>query len=416
MPKVRDTSSIENFLYTRARGGALRYYADFREFADVGGKKMALVPEGARLATSDRAVAIALATAQQAILQTARAAVAGATQSKRALLEVASEHLRQMAINEAATPAWIKQAQRHLEQACEFFGDQCDVATIRPMDVANYNAHLLTLKRRGRKLATGTIRQYLNSLSKLFKFAFSYGYRTDALNPVGALLYKPKIRRKKTLWYLPEEVWEMLEAIRAGVAVRADLALPSAVLYALVATYFYTGGRESEILGLTPSDLDFEGRTIRLVYNEHRRMKGDEGGPTERVVPMPSHLQEILREFMDGPHGPKGQLVFASPFVVGDRMITDFRKSLDRVPTPLRVASRDPKTGRIVPAKLRTRQMRHTFCTVRVQCTDGGRPISLWTVAQEMGHADIQMVQKVYTHLASKRVRGEEVDYRPGAR
>ena len=48
-------------IYHRQRGGATRWYADFRAFADVGGRREPLVPPGDTLATSDHEEAVRLA-------------------------------------------------------------------------------------------------------------------------------------------------------------------------------------------------------------------------------------------------------------------------------------------------------------------------------------------------------------------
>ena len=47
-------------IYWRERGGTRRAYADLRLYADVGGKREALVPDGKTQATDDPALAQAL--------------------------------------------------------------------------------------------------------------------------------------------------------------------------------------------------------------------------------------------------------------------------------------------------------------------------------------------------------------------
>jgi hypothetical protein len=48
-------------IYWRVRGGVRRAYGDFRDYADVGGKREPLIPEGEHFATTDLDVAIQLA-------------------------------------------------------------------------------------------------------------------------------------------------------------------------------------------------------------------------------------------------------------------------------------------------------------------------------------------------------------------
>lgn len=67
MPKVRVGGVIDARLYPRGRGGARRYYADFRDFPEVGRKQEALVPESGRWATTNVHEAREMATARLGI-------------------------------------------------------------------------------------------------------------------------------------------------------------------------------------------------------------------------------------------------------------------------------------------------------------------------------------------------------------
>ena len=55
---------------------------------------------------------------------------------------------------------------------------------------------------------------------------------------------------------------------------------------------------------------------------------------------------------------------------------------------------------------------RHTYATARLQTTDGGKQISLWTVAKELGHKTVARVEDTYGHPSHFRPRGEVVEYR----
>jgi integrase len=61
---------------------------------------------------------------------------------------------------------------------------------------------------------------------------------------------------------------------------------------------------------------------------------------------------------------------------------------------------------------LRSKMLRHTYCAARIQTTDNGKAISLYTVARELGHNKTKMVENVYAHLGQFRYRGESVEYR----
>ncbi len=62
----------------------------------------------------------------------------------------------------------------------------------------------------------------------------------------------------------------------------------------------------------------------------------------------------------------------------------------------------------------------HTYTAVRIQTLDHGAPISLFTVAAELGHTDTNLIRTTYGHLLTDRRRLEVVAYRgtetsPGA-
>jgi integrase len=50
-------------------------------------------------------------------------------------------------------------------------------------------------------------------------------------------------------------------------------------------------------------------------------------------------------------------------------------------------------------SEIRTKVFRHTYITARLQTLDRGAPVSLWTVAREVGHNGAAMIERVYGHL-----------------
>jgi integrase len=83
-------------------------------------------------------------------------------------------------------------------------------------------------------------------------------------------------------------------------------------------------------------------------------------------------------------------------------MLQDWRKLLDAVATRA-----GWKAGEI-----RSKRFRHTYCAARLQTLDGGAPVSVFTVARELGHSSTAMVEQVYSHLGTMRHRAEVVEYR----
>lgn len=146
--------------------------------------------------------------------------------------------------------------------------------------------------------------------------------------------------------------------------------------YELIATFLLTGGRESEVLGLEVEDVSFDRKTITFRPNQWRRLKT---ATSFRSVPLWPQLEEILRP-----------------------MVTDFRKLLDAV--AVRAGWR--------AGEIRSKMFRHTYCATRLQTLDAGVPVSVYTVAKELGHGGDAMVRRVYGHLGQVRHRAEVVECR----
>jgi len=158
-------------------------------------------------------------------------------------------------------------------------------------------------------------------------------------------------------------------------------------------------------------------------WHEGGRLK-TEGA--ERTIPLWPQRREILAEYLAGyrRHLP-GQVLFPSPHVEADRPLTDLRDLLDRVAVRcvFLVPVLDPKTqkqrrsaaGQLMwtGRRIRTRVFRQTYCTARLQTLDHGRPVSLYTVAQEFGHESEEMVRRVYARLGTVRHRAEAPEVRP---
>jgi len=444
MPKVRDGDSIDARLYTRKRGGDARYYSDFRDFTEVGGKQEALVPEGGRRATSTLAEARDLATARLQQLEALRALRPTGSAERRTLGAFAAHHLKQKAAAGRATVQWLGAAQEHLETARDFFGDARDLAMIQVQDVSAFVEFLSQQPNgRGGSLGGGTITQYLNSLSNLYRRAISESLVPMGANPVRAMLEMPLIERAKTPWLEVHDAAAILKAAREWEPSRDDLAIPH--FFEVLATMMLTGCRETEVYGLRRSELNLERRTITIQPNHWRRLKTK---GSERVLHVFTQLLEILTAYLESDRAPAGDLVFPGRSREGEQMITDLRKAFDRLPMPERLRrprtetemerlekARQDKIDRWVNRRrgpkpiesleelqapvdptvippLRSRMLRHTYTAARLQTLDGGEAISVYMVAAELGHSDTNMIRKVYGHLGKFRKRGDEVEYR----
>jgi integrase len=360
-------------IYWRVRGGERRAYADFRDYADVGGLQEALVAPGERLATTDPDVADALAAARLRELDSFRRgrALHGRMQGTP-LAAYAAEHLEKKARAGKVTREWMGMAELFLRRAVDFFGADRDLASIRVTDVHAWVTHLSSVPTtRGRPPSAGTVRHALNALSNLYRRAQSEGLIPPGFSPVSAMLEKPAGARREARWLEVPDAALLLESARTlpQLTTQRD-ALPADFAHALLATFLLTGARSGEVGGLEVSDVSFDRRTVTIRPNGWRRLKTL---TSARVVPLWPQLEEILRPFIFS--RPPTTLLFPSFITEREAMLTDWRKTLDRV------AERAGwKRGEV-----RTKAFRHTYCAARLQTVEGGSPVSPFTVSRELG-------------------------------
>lgn len=230
---------------------------------------------------------------------------------------------------------------------------------------------------------------------------------------MAALMDKPSGRRDEARWLEVHDAALLLEAARIvqqeeernrqrrangeRVPVKDHGGLRVELpIHAIIATFLLTGGRSSEVLGLAVTDVSFNRGTVTFRPNEHRRLKTLKSA---RVVPLMPQLRAILRDYLFGREDADVALLFPAPRT--GRMIKDVRRALDRVAMRAGWA----------PGEIRTKAFRHTYCAARLQTLDRGEPVSPFTVAREMGHGGMSMVNRVYGHLGEVRHRAEVVEY-----
>ncbi len=380
-------------IYWRDRGGARRAYADLREYADVGGRREPLVAPGEKRATSDPATAqelLARRIKELDALRRGRALHGLAGQAR--LKEFASVHLVAKAKSGKVTDTWLALCEKHLERAVDHFGADRDLASITTADVRRWCEHLVS-----DSLSGGTVRHHLNALSNLYARARAEQVVPSGYDPVGDLQDKPTARRVEAKWLEVPDAALLLEVARTYRPVPKGGRPPLPFAYELVATFLLTGGRESEVLGLEVDDVSLDRGVVTFRPNAWRRLKTS---TSHRSVPLWPQLREILEGYVA--ERPPSRLLFPSYRTGAEAMVTDFHKLLDAVATRA-----EWKVGEI-----RSKMFRHTYCTARLQTLDQGAPVSVYTVAKEMGHGGETMVRRVYGHLGQVRHRADVVEYR----
>jgi integrase len=370
----------------------------------VGGRQEALVARGERLATSDPDVAQALVAGRLKELDELRRGRALHGDRKRATLQdFASDHLVAKKKAGKVTDSWLETREQQLGSAIAFFGSGRDLESIKVSDVKSWANYLSTTGgARGRSLSPGSVRHYLFALSDLYGSAQEEEVVPPGYNPVAAWRHKPTVSRSEAKWLELDEAALLLESARTlnPLANNPD-ALDSRVAYPLIATFLLSGGRRAEVLGLAVEDISFDRKTITFRPHPWRRLKT---GTSLRVLPLWPQLEVILRPYVFSTERPLGRLLFPSFERGVERRMVDIRKLLDRV-----AVRAGWKAGEI-----RTRALRHTYTAARLQTLDHGAPVSIFTVARELGHGGDSLVRRVYGHLGQVRHRAEAVEYPVG--
>lgn len=387
-------------IYWRDRGGTPRAYADLRDYADVGGGREGLVAQGEKLATSDPTTAQVLLARRLEELDGIRRGRALHGEARRVTLgEFAREHLLAKAESQKFTDHWLEVTEKCLARAVEFFGADRDLASITVADVRRWAKHLLaTSNGRKGKLSASSVRHHLSCLSNLYKRARAERVVPSGYDPVGDFDEKPTPARGEAKWLEMPDAALLLEAARTfNPALAKGGWRPVPFAYELVATFLLTGGRESEVLGLEVDDVSLDRGVVTFRPNAWRRLKTR---TSHRSVPLWPQLREALQRYLA--ERPPSKLLFPSYRTGKEAMLTDFRKLLDAV--AVRAGWK--------PGEIRSKIFRHTYTAARLQTVDQGAPVSVYTVAREMGHGGEAMVRKVYGHLGQVRHRSEVVEYR----
>lgn len=362
-------------LYMRNQGGKSRFYADLR---DIGGKQVALKPPGdSKCATTDETEALKLLAVEIEKVQEQTSNVGTGR-----LGPFAKEFIR--ANPGGVTERWLHDTDLRLAAAVAFFGTHRDLASIEPRHVREWLTKTLS------KLSGSTQRHYLHALSALYRYAQELGEVRVGYNPVAGLYRKPRATKTRQR---VEEFFEIDEAARF-----LAKAIELGERPQIIATFLLTGARRSEAFGLLVSDIDLDNALVRIQPNRYRRLKR---AWSERAVPLWPQLREILTPYVASRARDPDALLFPG---LRRRMLTDLRKPLGEISKALKIP-----TPRLT-------KFRHTYATARLQTTDNGKQISLWTVAKELGHKTVARVEDTYGHPNYFRPRGEAVEFRVKAR
>ncbi|MFH0913657.1 MAG: tyrosine recombinase XerC [Candidatus Omnitrophota bacterium] len=247
-----------------------------------------------------------------------------------------------------------------LDGFSKFLGD-LDVANI---DYLLLRKYLATQKEKNFKART--INRHLSTLRSFFKFLVREGYLKT--NPI-ASLSSPKQEKYLPLFLTEEEVGRLIASVKPkdkqGIRDRAVLE-----------TFYSTGIRVSELVGLDVEDVDFIGGIIKVLGK----------GRKERIVPIGDIAISAIRAYLEI-RKKEPEALFLNK---NGRRITD-RGIRNVVGKYIRMAS--------IRQGVSCHTLRHSFATHLLN-----RGADLRSVQELLGHVNLSTTQ-IYTHLTTDRLK-----------
>jgi len=235
---------------------------------------------------------------------------------------------------------------------------------VERVDYLGVRKYLAVLKEKN--LKSRSIARKLSALRSFFRFLTREGF--IKANPVASIV-SPKLDKHLPQFLTEDEAGRLIESSipknNSGLRDRA-----------ILETFYSTGIRISELVGLNLDDVDFISGIVKV------RGKGKK----ERLVPIGEHAISAIRAYLDR-RKQQSQALFLNPSLrrISDRGVRYIFKKYIRVAGIRQGVS--PHT------------LRHSFATHLLN-----RGADLRTVQELLGHANLGTTQ-IYTHLTTERLK-----------
>ncbi|MBM3245131.1 MAG: tyrosine recombinase XerC [Candidatus Omnitrophica bacterium] len=240
-------------------------------------------------------------------------------------------------------------------------------APIENVDYLLLRKYLASLKEKN--MGSRSVGRHLSSMRSFFKFLTREGLLKT--NPILSVA-SPKLDKHLPQFLTEEEVTKLIDAVIPKNQTDQLRFRDRAILE----TFYSTGIRISELVGLDAQDIDFISCVVKV------RGKGKK----ERMVPIGDHAVKAIREYLEK-RKKETSAVFLNK---NGRRITD-RGVRDIVDKYLRLAS--------LREGVSPHTLRHSFATHLLN-----RGADLRSVQELLGHANLSTTQ-IYTHLTTERLK-----------
>jgi tyrosine recombinase XerC len=235
---------------------------------------------------------------------------------------------------------------------------------IEAVDYLTLRKYLAVLK--GKNLNARTIARHLSVLRSFFKFLTREGYLKN--NPTLSIS-TPKQEKRLPLFLTEEEITRLIESVLT----KDERGLRDK---AILETFYSTGIRISELVGLDIADVDFIGGIVKVMGK----------GKKERIVPIGEKAIAAIRAYLDK-RKKQADTLFLNKS--GQRITTRGVRNI--VKKYIRLAS--------IKQGVSPHTLRHSFATHLLN-----RGADLRSVQELLGHANLSTTQ-IYTHLTTERLR-----------
>lgn len=250
-----------------------------------------------------------------------------------------------------------------LEDFKKFVGD----TALEKIDYLTLRKYLAVLKERN--LTTRTVGRRLSALRSFFKFLTRDGYLK--INPILSLS-SPKLQKHLPAFMTEEEVTKLIESAFAKNEVDERGLRDRAILE----TFYSTGMRISELVGLNLPDVDFIGGIVKVMGK----------GKKERIVPIGDTAIKTIRKYLEK-RKKQNDVLFLNKS--GKRITSRGVRNI--VSKYIHLAGIKPGVS--------PHTFRHSFATHLLN-----RGADLRTVQELLGHVNLSTTQ-IYIHLTTERLK-----------
>lgn len=257
---------------------------------------------------------------------------------------------------------------------------------IKASDIRKWQSELMSYRNeKGKPYSQTYLRTLNNQISAIMNFAVRY-YDLSS-NPCRKAGTMGRNRADEMLFWTRDEFAQFIECV-----------MDKHISYICFSILFWTGMRLGELLALTPEDIDYDNRTIRISKSYQRINGKDVITPpkterSKRLITIPKTLALDLRDYSSCVYGLEEK----------DRLFPVTKNYLERE------ILRGVKLSGV--KRIRIHDLRHSHCAMLVEM--GFSPLE---IRDRLGHETVDTTMNTYAHLypnkQEKIAQELDVEYR----